>query len=116
MLGANTIVPLRLHAPPRPCIAAASTRAGPPARSMRFSDPPAKKPSDSLSGDQNGYSAPCVPAIGSGLSACSSRSQSCGGSWPIEATKARRRPSGDSANCGLCTDDVVGVNPPVAGG
>ena len=116
VLGANTMVPSVLHAPPRPYAAAASTRAGPPARSSRFKEPLAKKPSDSLSGDQNGYSAP----------GCRQRVRAGGnqGDGPRAAT-ARGRPRqrirgggrrATARTAGSAPTTGVGVNPPPVGG
>ena len=62
--GANTMTPSRLHAPPFALGALARTCGGPPAMSIRFSLPSAKNPIDRLSGVQNGYLAPSVPASG----------------------------------------------------
>ena len=59
--------------------------------------------------------APSVPASGSGLSACSWRSQSCVGPWPTEATK---RDGGRRATAQTAGSDRrrVGVKSPVDGG
>jgi len=50
---ANNIVPSGPHVPPRP-LASASVCGDPPPMSIRFSLPPAKNPTERLSGDQNG--------------------------------------------------------------
>ena len=52
--GANRITLSRLQLPPRPAGASHSTIGGPPAIWTFFSLPPAKKPMNRLSGDQNG--------------------------------------------------------------
>ena len=79
----NTIVPSAFHAPPRVFIGA-SARActSPPAMSIRFNWPPAKNPTDRLSGDQNGtdpFSTATfsVPTNGVAVSESIGRSQSC---------------------------------------
>ncbi len=64
MAGAKTITPSGLQVPPRPWDASASAVAGPPDTLNRFSLPAAKKPIDSLSGDQNGYVPFSDPASG----------------------------------------------------
>jgi len=52
------MTPLRPHVPPRGVGASQTTCTGPPEASTVRSLPPAKKPIDRLSGDQNGNS-PC---------------------------------------------------------
>src|SRR2546421_9721405 len=69
---------------------------GPPPMSIRFSLPPAKKPIDRLSGDQNGYLAPSVPVNGRASAESSDLSHSRG--WPSpEATNVSCLLSGESA-------------------
>src|SRR5258708_6031557 len=60
--GDNTITPSRFQAPPRPLGASHTPCDCPPAMSIFLSLPSAKNPIDLLSGDQNGYDAPCVPS------------------------------------------------------
>src|SRR5436190_4165837 len=77
-------------------------RGDPPSASVRRSLPPAKKAIDRLSGDQNGETAPSVPAIGSGSGVESERTQRL--RTPFEAaTKTIRRPSGDTASPDMST-------------
>src|SRR5437016_6016523 len=64
--------------------------------SIRFSLPPAKKPIDRLSGDQNGYLAPSVPGNGRASAESSDLSHSRVGPSP-EATNASCLLSGESA-------------------
>src|SRR5450755_1285232 len=59
-LGVKRITPSLFHVPPRPEGASHSVCTGPPAMSSLFSFPPAKKPKDFPSGDQNGKIAPSV--------------------------------------------------------
>src|SRR5690242_14966989 len=51
---ANTMSPVWFQVPPRPSEASQITNAGPLVGSIFFSFPPAKKPMNRLSGDQNG--------------------------------------------------------------
>src|SRR5262245_64799632 len=100
------MVPSGFHAPPRLAGALANAWGSPPARSIRFSLPPAKKPIDRLSGLQNGYSAYSVPTSGCAPTASSARSHKRGSPSP-DATNTRRPPSGERAKwSGL---DVAGV-------
>src|SRR5215467_8533350 len=54
-LGAKTMVPCELQAPPRGLGASARIIVEPPTRSSRWSLLLAKKPTDLASGDQKGY-------------------------------------------------------------
>src|SRR2546422_10610559 len=57
----------------------------------------AKKPTEALSGDQNGYDAPSAPGSGFATTESSDLTQS----WLLllfDATNANRRPSGERAN------------------
>ena len=92
------MVPSRPHAGTPSICAAQMVRAGPPETSIFLSSPAplAKKPMNRLSGDQNGDTAPSVPASGCAVSDPSERIQSC--CWPlVVATNARCRPSGETA-------------------
>ena len=60
-VGANTMVPSRFQVPPTPMIASQRVTGGPPATSIFFSLPRAKKPMNRPSGDQNGNAPPSVP-------------------------------------------------------
>src|SRR5678816_2220057 len=60
--GVKRITLSGLHAPPRPDTASHNVMTGPPAAATFFIFPFAKKPSERLSGDQNGKAAPSVPA------------------------------------------------------
>jgi len=60
----NRITPSRLQVPPSGNGASASVWGGPPPTLIFFSFPPAKKPTDRLSGDQKGCAEPSVPASG----------------------------------------------------
>ena len=59
-----TMVPSGFHAPPAAARACASGCTSPPSISTRFSMSLVKNPIDRLSGDQNGWKAPSVPASG----------------------------------------------------
>src|SRR5215471_4937259 len=95
--GVNTITLSEFHVPPRPSLASARIRAGPPATSHRLSLPPAKKPTDALSGDQNGYAAPSEPGNGAAVVPSSERIHSLVSSCS-SAAKTTLRPSGEIAN------------------
>src|SRR5262252_3998442 len=101
------MVPARFQGHPRPASALASTCGAPPAISMRFTLPSAKNPTDALSGDQNGYVAPSVPASGCAATESNGRSQS----WDLpsfDAENTNRRPSGEMANdTGLVVERVL---------
>src|SRR5262252_10452499 len=91
------MVPSRFQAPPRLASALTKTCGAPPTISMRFTLPSAKNPTDALSGDQNGYVAPSVPASGCAATESNGRSQS----WDLpsfDAKNTRLRPSGEIAN------------------
>ena len=60
--GEKTMTPSRLQEPLIPGAASHNVTGGPPATSIFFSLPPAKNPSERLSGDQNGDAPPSVPA------------------------------------------------------
>src|SRR5688572_2248252 len=90
------IVPSRLHEPPRAAGASQRTVAGPPAMSIRFSLSPAKKPSVRPSGDQNGKTAPSVPATDRADDESSERTQIVVAP-SSEAVNATDLPSGDNA-------------------
>src|SRR5258708_24762124 len=96
--AANRITPFRapLHVPCAVRFATpARTCGGAPPRSIRFNFWSAKKPSDSLSGDQKGFNAPSVP--GSGCAEVELRGRTHKREGPsAEATKAMSRPSGES--------------------
>src|SRR5262245_22371275 len=96
-VGANKMVPSRFQAPPDPATALASTCGAPPTISTRFSLLSAKNPTEALSGDQNGYLAPSVPASGRAATESSGRTQSS--DLPsFDAENTSRRPSGEMAN------------------
>src|ERR1039458_76651 len=75
VLGAKTMMPFGLQDPPA---AAPTTSArgmgGPPRVSSLLSFPPAKKPTQRLSGDQKGNVPPSVSSSGCALAASSARS------------------------------------------
>jgi hypothetical protein len=93
----KTMTPPRLHVPPLALAASQRTRGGPPSASTLFSFPSAKNPRLLLSGDQNGYVAPSVPA--SGRETVESRLRTWRPIVPSSclAEKAIRRPSGETA-------------------
>src|SRR5262249_61398999 len=96
-LGQNRMIPSGLHAPPRPTITSAISRAGPPLISIAFSLFGTKKPIDKLSGDQNGQDALSVPARGLASSESNARTHTI--ILPFNAAvNASLRPSGDTAN------------------
>src|SRR5688572_32634426 len=89
-------MPVLFHVPPRPEIALASDWTDPSPTSIRFSLPSAKKPTDRLSGDQNGSWAPSVPARGRTVTESIERSHNRG--RPSEsATKTTMFPTGEMA-------------------
>jgi hypothetical protein len=96
--GANRIRLPGPQVPPRPLEADAITRAGPPSKSTRLSWRSAKKQSERLSGDQNGYCPLVVPAIGRAVAELKGRAQICESASDADATNARVRPSGETAN------------------
>src|SRR5262245_64351145 len=72
-------------------------RTDPLSKAMVFSWPSAKKPTDRLSGDQNGKDALSVPGSARGATASKLRSHSC--DFPFEvAANTIGRPSGDTAS------------------
>src|SRR5271169_5861634 len=73
--GLKTMIPSRLHAPPPPPDASHNVKGGPPDASIFLSFPSAKNPTKRLSGDQNGRTAPSVPASACAVSASSERIQ-----------------------------------------
>ena len=91
------MTPSVFHVPPRPPTTGASVWGAPPPRSGRLSAPPAKKPTDRPSGDQNGKVAPSVPFSACAVVAARDRTQSRD-TPSSEATNTIRRPSGESAN------------------
>ena len=90
--------PSRFQVPPRPSEASQSVNGGPPEMSIFLSLAPAKKPTNRLSGDQKGYVAPLVPVRGSARNESIARTHNADFPPEVEATKVRRRPSGESAN------------------
>src|SRR5262245_43794765 len=95
--GANTITPSGLQEPPRPSGALAKSWMDPLSTWIRFSLPPAKKPSHRLSGDQNGSWASSVPGSGRAVTTSSDRTQSRE-RLSDNAVKAMARPSGETAS------------------
>src|SRR6185369_16487005 len=95
--GANTIVPLGDHVPPRP-FGASHTVSTPPPKRTFLSFPSPKNPIDRLSLDQKGLEPFSVPGIGLAASVSSGRDQSS--TLPDESapTKTSVRPSGESAH------------------
>ncbi len=90
------MTPSRFQDPPRPSVTGASLKTGPPLASIFRRKRLAKKPMKRPSGDQNGRSAPSVPASGrAGPDSFSARTQSRFGSSPLWAVKTRREPSGE---------------------
>ncbi len=85
-VGAKRITPSRFQVPPTPGVASQRIWGGPPEAAIFFSFPCAKKPMNSLSGDQNGKSAPSVPGMTCAWSESRARSHS-----PSPATLLRRR-------------------------
>src|SRR5262245_28457389 len=92
------ITPSRLQAPPKGAVVASqSVCTVAPVTSIFLSRASAKKPMKRLSGAQKEPTAPCVP----GSALASFESNACTQSWilpPVHPVKARRRPSGDTAN------------------
>src|SRR4026207_901117 len=70
---------------------------GPPPASTRFRFPAEKNPRVRPSGDQKGWSAPSVPAIGTASSDERSRTNSCAVTASLPPTPQTRRPSGEDA-------------------
>src|SRR5437899_2245209 len=93
-LGENRITPLELQLPPRAEGDSHNATGRPPATSMRLILPAAKKPSDWLSGDQNGYRASFVPGNSFPLRETSGRIQRLS-TPPAVTTNAMSRPSGE---------------------
>src|SRR5205085_9920975 len=93
--GANTITLALPQAPPRGVKPLAIVCGDPPAASIRFNFPSAKKAIDLLSGDQKGYAAFSVPRRGCAAEESSLRTQSS--DWPSAglAANASFSPSGD---------------------
>src|SRR4029077_10609526 len=83
--------------PPTLSVASHKVMGGPPETSIFLSFPPAKKPRKRLSGDQKGDEAPSVPAIACAVSASSERTHRRFLPSALLATKAIRRPSGETA-------------------
>ena len=97
------IVPSGPHAPPRGSGTPVISNAGPPTALTLLSFPSAKNPTDKLSGDQNGRSAPSVPGIACAVPVSKRRSHSMGRAPVPAAVKTIERPSGDRASCGAGT-------------
>jgi hypothetical protein len=66
----------------------------PPSTATRVIFPPAKKPSERLSGDQNGFEAPSLPATGRSVGESSARKNSRGPLFVVTAI-ANVEPSGE---------------------
>src|SRR5262252_4047228 len=96
--------PSLFHVPPRPA-ASANVVTNPLLTSIRLSFPPAKKPMERLSGDQNGNTAFSVPTSGRVSVDSSERSRKPGGL--DSATNTIFSPSGEIAND--VTFPLVGV-------
>jgi hypothetical protein len=94
-LGANRMRPGPHVAPPPKAVPVETQlRAGPPVTGISFSSPPAKKPTDRLSGDQNGSIAPSVPSRA--MVSCENRSVRKSRRLPLSrAAYTSKRPSGD---------------------
>ena len=84
------------HAPPLPSGASQIVLTSPPANATVLSRPPAKKPTNRESADQNGNAASSVPGTARGVTETSGLIHSFVPSGP-DAVNARWRPSGDSA-------------------
>src|SRR5215472_16030547 len=91
------MVPSRFQLPPPSHGASATLTAGPPDTSMVLSLSFAKKPSERLSGDQNGLDAPSVPGNGRAAGKFRERAQSMVFPLASVAEEAKMRPSGESA-------------------
>src|SRR5262245_42806293 len=96
MSGAKMIVPSRFQLPPRGTEVSHRACGGPPWTSILLSLESAKTPMERLSGDQKGYEAPSVPSNGRAVREARGRTQSRSLPSPVRATKASRRPSGES--------------------
>src|SRR6266567_1266366 len=95
--GANTISPERFQVAPRSTAALQIFWTVPVARSIFLSLPDAKKPTKRALGDQNGPSAPSVPARRFASNSSSERSHSADSPDSPAATKTILRPSGEGA-------------------
>src|SRR6516165_3905769 len=104
------ITPSRLQVAPRLFEASHRVRGGPPEISIFLSFPPAKNPRKRLSGDQNGDDAPSVAASASGANVSRERTHKTNLPSLFAATKAIRRPSGETAT-GAVVPGVVVPNP-----
>src|SRR6266545_3960164 len=91
------MTPSLFQVPPLPSPASQRASAGPPAASIFFNFPEAKKPIDRPSGDQNGYDASSVPGSARGASSSKERTQRRVLPEASRAEKDRRRPSGERA-------------------
>ena len=95
------ITPSAFHEPPVVVVSASGASLMAigvlPLTSTRLSLPTAKKPMDVPSEDQNGKSAPSVPAILLAFSEFSGRSQSAGASFALATRNTMYRPSGETA-------------------
>ena len=93
------ITPSRFHDPPVVVLSASDasqmTMGELPVRSTRFSLLAEKNATERPSGDQNGRSAPSVPAIRRPSNASSGRSHSAGASFAVAMRNTIWRPSGE---------------------
>ena len=102
VFGAKMIVPSGAHAAPRgSAVVSAIDCGGPPTASTLRSLPPAKKPIDLLSGDQNGNLPPSVPESCRAPTAVSERTQRVVSPSVPRATKTNDFQSGERANPSL---------------
>src|SRR5262245_52489897 len=87
----NRMMPSELHAAPPflPVLASVSVCGRPPLMAIVFNLFPAIKPTDRLSGDQNGMVAPSVPARGCAEVELNGRTHNRGGP-SAEATNTKR--------------------------
>ena len=97
LAGVNRITSPRPQDPAKDVFVSLSEMAGPPDASIFLSLPPAENAMKRLSGDQNGPPAPSVPARGWAARSASARTHNTTRPFASGATKAMRRPSGESA-------------------
>src|SRR5207245_1989764 len=97
MSGAKMIVPSWFQLPPRAMEVSQMVSGGPPCASIFLSLESAKNPMERLSGDQKGKEAPSVPSRGRADRESSGRTHRSSLPSGVRATKASRRPSGDTA-------------------
>ena len=88
---------LRFHDPPSTLPTSQMIWTLPDANSTFFSFRSAKKPTNRLSGDQNGCAAPSDPAMACGTSESSERIHNARGPFARTVVNAIRRPSGEIA-------------------